>query len=75
MQEAPIHQSHVFGRIKILRTNFEMGHPRNISVKFKIRPTVPEEKVFKELLKKFVAIATRVFDGIKFREQLLKKTS
>ena len=33
MQEAPIHQSHVYGRIKILRTFFEKGHPRNIPVK------------------------------------------
>ena len=34
----------------------------------KIGPAVPEEKIFKELLKKikFVAMATRVFDGIKF---------
>ena len=38
---------------------------------------VPEEKIFKELLKKFnfVAMATRVFDGIKFCEQFLKRTS
>ena len=38
---------------------------------------VPEKKTFKELLKKinFVAMATRVFDGIKFCEQFLKKTS
>ena len=43
---------------------------------FKIGPTV-SEKIFKELLKKFnfVAMATRVFDGIKFCEQLLKRTS
>ena len=33
VQEAPIHQSHVYGRIKILRTIFEKGHPRNIPVK------------------------------------------
>ena len=33
MQEAPIHQSHVYGRIKILRTGFEKGHLRNIPVK------------------------------------------
>ena len=32
-QEAPIHQSHVYGQIKILRTIFEKGHPRNIPVK------------------------------------------
>ena len=38
---------------------------------------VIEEKIFKELLKKFnfVAMATRVFDGIKFCEQFLKRTS
>ena len=30
----PIHQSHVYVRIKILRTIFEKGHPRNIPVKF-----------------------------------------
>ena len=37
---------------------------------------VPEE-IFEELLKKFnfVAMATRVFDGIKFCEQFLKRTS
>ena len=33
VQEAPIHQSHVFGRIKISRTSFEKGHTRNIPVK------------------------------------------
>ena len=31
--EAPIHQSHVYGRIKILQTIFEKGHQRNIPVK------------------------------------------
>ena len=77
MQEAPIHQSHVFGRIKISRTIFEKGHLRNIPVKlFQIGPAVPEEKIFKELLKKFnfVAMATRGFDGIKFCEQFFKRT-
>ena len=33
VQEAPIHQSHVYGRIEISRTLFEKGHPRNIPVK------------------------------------------
>ena len=33
MQEAPIHQSHVYGRIKILQTIFENGHQRNVPVK------------------------------------------
>ena len=43
---------------------------------FKIRPAVPEEKIFKELLPKFhfVTMANRVFDGIKFCEQVLKRT-
>ena len=38
---------------------------------------VSEEKIFKEFAKKFhlVAMATRVFDGIKFCEQVLKRTS
>ena len=44
---------------------------------FKIGTVVPEKKIFKELLKKFhfIAMATRVFDGIKFCEQFLKRTS
>ena len=33
MREAPIHQSHVYGGIKISRTLFEKGHQRNIPVK------------------------------------------
>ena len=33
MQVAPIHQCHVYRRIKISRTLSEKGHPRNISVK------------------------------------------
>ena len=38
---------------------------------------VPEEKTFKEFHKKFhlVVMATRVFDGIKFCENLFKSTS
>ena len=31
--KAPIHQSHVYGRIKILRTIFEKGQARNIPLK------------------------------------------
>ena len=34
VQEAPIHQSHVYGSINISQTLFEKGHPRNIPVKF-----------------------------------------
>ena len=33
VQEAPIHQSHVYGWIKISQTIFEKGQPQNISVK------------------------------------------
>ena len=33
MQKAPIHQSHIYRQIKILRTIFEKGHQRNILVK------------------------------------------
>ena len=33
MQEAPIHQSRVYGGIEISRTIFEKGHQRNIPVK------------------------------------------
>ena len=32
MQEAPIHQSHVYEWIKILQTIFKKGHPRKIPV-------------------------------------------
>ena len=33
MQKAPIHQSHIYRQIEILRTIFEKGHSRNIPVK------------------------------------------
>ena len=33
VQDAPIHQSHVFLQIKISQTIFEKGHPRNIPAK------------------------------------------
>ena len=78
VQEAPVHQSQVYGHIKILQTIFEKGHPRNIPVKlFKIGPMVREENIFTELLKKFhfIAMATRVFDRIKFCEPFLKRAS
>ena len=32
VQEAPVYQSHVYGRIRILRTIFEKSHPKNIPV-------------------------------------------
>ena len=47
VQDAPIHQSHVFGRIKILQTIFEKGHPRNIPAKLFQNVTIGfEEKDF-----------------------------
>ena len=33
LQEAPIHNIHVYERIKISRTAFEKGHPKKITVK------------------------------------------
>ena len=50
VQEAPIHQSHVYRRIKLSRTILKKGQPRNIPVKlFQIGPVV-SEKIFKEFL-------------------------
>ena len=65
-------------RAKFCEQFFEKGHPRNIPAKCgQIGQAVSEEKIFIELLKKFhfVAMATRVFDGIKICEQFLKGTS
>ena len=81
MQEAPIHQSHVYGWIKISRTIFEKGHPKNIPV-----------KLFQNLTSGFVEDFLRIsscpysaksspftramfMDGSKFREQLLKRVT
>ena len=33
VQEAPIHQNHVYGRIRISRIFHDKDHPRNIPVK------------------------------------------
>ena len=66
-----------FGRIKILKTFLKRVTQRTFLWNyFKIGPAVSEENIFKELLKKFhfVAMATRVFEGIKFSEQFLKRT-
>ena len=55
-----------------------MGHLRNIPVKLFQNLTIgSREEIFKELLKKFqfIAKASRVFDGIKFCEKVLKGTS
>ena len=51
MQKAPIHQSYIYRQIKILRTTFEKGHPKNIPVKlFQNLTSGFGEKVFKEFL-------------------------
>ena len=34
VQVAPIHQSHVYGPIKISLTDFEKDHPKNVPVKY-----------------------------------------
>ena len=76
MHEVSIHQSHIYGQIKILQRVIKMGHQRNIPVKyFKIGQKVPEEKILKELLKEihFVTMAIKVFDRIKCCEQIFKK--
>ena len=134
MQEAPIHLSHVYGRIKISPTSFEKGHPKNIPVKlfqnltssfgeedflrisacpYSARsPHSPEpclwtnqnfancfwkgspkehsceiisksdqgfqrKRFLKNCLKNSISLPwqTTVFDGIKFCEQFLKRTS
>ena len=73
MQEASIHQSHVYGQIKISWPLFEKGHPRNIPVKLfqNLTDCYKGEDFFKELLNKFhfIAMANRSFDGVKFCEQ------
>ena len=47
VKEAPIHQSHVFGQIKISQTLFEKGHPRNIPPRlFQNRTSGFEEEDF-----------------------------
>ena len=74
----PSHGGHVFRRIKISQTVFEKGHTGTILWNyFKIGPAVSEEKVFKEFFKKFnlVVMATRIFDGIKFCAEILKRTT
>ena len=72
VQEAPIHQSHVFGGIKFSQTGFvKVIQGTFLFNYFKIG-------VLKNCLKKkihFITIATRVFDGIKLCAQFLKTTS
>ena len=83
---SPHSQSHVFGQIKILRTVFEKGHLRNISVKlFQNRTSGCRGEDLKKKKKKenqkfnknsiSLPWQYRVFDGINFCEQFLKRTS
>ena len=47
VQGAPVHQSHVYGQIKISQTIFEKGHPRKFLWNYcKIWPAVLEKKIF-----------------------------
>ena len=75
VQEAPIHQSHVYGRIKILRTIFEKGQPRNIPVKWlQNRTSGSREDFLKNCLKNSISLPWQpeFFDGIKLCEQLFE---
>ena len=49
VQKAPIHHSHVSGRVKISHTVSEKSHPRNIPY-FKIGPAASEKKIFYEFI-------------------------
>ena len=81
MQEAPIHQSNIYGRIKFSQTIYEKGHARNIPV-----------KVFQNLTggfreEDFLRISpcpyrarsphstVMCMDGSKFREQFMKRVT
>ena len=79
MQEAPIHKSHVYGRIKISQTLFEKGHPRNIPVKlFQIWTSGSwEEDFFKNFFVCIVQEApihqSHVFGWIKISQTIFEK--
>ena len=77
MQEAPIHQNYVYGRIKISQTIFEKGHPSNIPVKlFQNRTSGSREDFSRIAYKNSILLPWQpVFDGIKFCEQFKKRTS
>ena len=79
VQEAPIHQSHVFGPIKISPTLFWKGSLKEhyCEIISKSDQRFQRRRFLKNCLKNsiFIAMATRVFDGIKFCEQFLKRTS
>ena len=79
MQEAPIHQSHVFGQIKISQTNFEKGHPRNIPAKLfqNLTSSFGEEDLLRisSCPKKPQFTRAMFMDGSKFREQVLKRVT
>ena len=74
MQETPIHHSHLMDRPKFHEQCFKrVTQGTFLWNYFKIGPAIPEEKIFKEHLKKFyfVTMTTRVLGGIKFCEQSL----
>ena len=79
---APIHQSHVYGRIKISPTFFLKGHPRNISVKLfqNLNSSFGEEDFLRISSCPYSARSppfTRAMfmDRSKFREQFLKRVT
>ena len=82
VQEAPIHQSHVFRWIKILQTMFEKGHPRNIPVKLfqNLTSSFGEEDFLRIFFmsikcKKPPFTSAMFMDGSKFHEQFLKRVT
>ena len=77
MQKAPIHQSRIYGQIKILRTLFEKGHPKNIPLKLfqNLTGSFGEEDFLRMSLQCEKPPFTRAMfmDGSKLREQVLKR--
>ena len=82
VQEAPIHQSQVYGHIKISPTVFERGHPRNIPVKlFQNRTRGFREEDFLRIsscpynAKNLPPMVAMVLDRSEFRKQSLKRVT
>ena len=83
VQKALIHQSHVYGRIKILQTIYEKGHTRNIPVKiFQNLTSGFGEEDFLRIpsscpysAKKLPFTRAMFMDRSKFREQPLKRVT
>ena len=81
MQEAPIHQSQVSGRIKISRPIFDKGHPRNIPVKlFQNLTSGFREEDFLRILHVLIVLEapihqSHVYGRVKICEHFFKKVT